>query len=329
MPELRLITGYPASGKTTLAERYVKQGFVRINRDILGGTTQSLLPIIKKELSLGNSVVTDNTMLSIPERKPFVELAKDLDCKINCSHMDTSFEDSQLNSCLRQLERRAKILMPEDFKSEKDPNLFPPVVLFTAKNKYENKKTKGKLVVQDYPGKQTPKKEHGFDSVEIIPFERVWNKEYSNSAFIFDADDTLRYSTGKENWPLVPSEISVLQKNVDSIKAKIKKDKPKFLLGVSNQSTHEKKEYKTPISVIEACFDKTNEITGLDVKWSYCPHYRFPVQCYCRKPYVGMGAYFIWKYKLLPSSVTMFGDSTSDATFAKRCGFNFVHVNDL
>ena len=329
MPQLRLITGYHASGKTTLAQQYVDQGFVRINRDTVGGKIQGLIPRIADELSSGNDVVADNTMLTIPDREPFIQLAKDHGAEVHCSHMDTSFEDCQLNACLRQLERRGKILMPEDFKKEKDPNLFPPAALFAAKNKFENKKTKGKCAVPDHPGKQTPKKSHGFNSVEIVPFVRVWPDEYCNSAFIFDADDTLRRSTGPENWPLEPSEVEVIQENVDAIKARIDKEKPKHLLGASNQSTHEKKEYQTPLDVIDACFEKTNEVTGLDVEWMYCPHYRFPVQCYCRKPHPGMGAHWIWKYKLLPSKVTMFGDSTSDGTFAKRCGFNFVHVKEL
>ena len=42
----------------------------------------------------------------------------------------------------------------------------------------------------------------------------------------------------------------------------------------------------------------------------------------------GKGVYFVEKYKLDPAKVTMVGDMTSDKTFAKRSGFNFIHADE-
>jgi HAD superfamily hydrolase (TIGR01662 family) len=95
-----------------------------------------------------------------------------------------------------------------------------------------------------------------------------------------------------------------------------------ILLGVSNQSgvakgvlTHEQ---------AKACFDKTNELLGLDIDVSFCPHSVPPISCYCRKPGVGHGVEFIEKYKLDPALCIMVGDMTTDKTFSTRCGFKYV-----
>ena len=49
----------------------------------------------------------------------------------------------------------------------------------------------------------------------------------------------------------------------------------------------------------------------------------------CFKPMPGMGAEFIEKYKLNPSECIMVGDMTSDKTFAKRCGFQFMDAEEF
>ena len=329
MAELVLISGYQASGKTTITQEYLDKGFKRVNRDELGGSVESTIPVARNHLSAGESVVADNTFLSIPDRTPWIEMAKEVGASIHCIHMDTAWEDCQMNACLRMIERRGKVLSPEEFKGESDPNLFPIAVLFMSKNKFENKKKKGVCPIPDFPGSQVPKKSHGFDSVELRKFKRVWGDEHTHSAFIFDADGLLRESTGEHPWPTNPDHVEVKDKELAVIKQMIADQKPDFLLGVSNQSTHEKKECLTPLADIDACFERTNELTGLDIEWTYCPHYRFPTACYCRKPQVGLAAELIVKHNLLPSKCTMFGDSTSDGTFAKRAGFNFVHVKEL
>ncbi len=326
MPEIVLVTGINAAGKTTLVKEFPNH--VRLNRDELGGKIAGLLPRIKQEVAAGRSVICDNTLPTIPDRQPFIDLAKELSVPIRCVHLDTTFEDAQLNACLRQIERRGELLMPDDFKKEKDPNLFPPVALFAYKKKFENKTEKGVRPVPEFPTAQYPKTAHGFNAVEIRPFVRVWPADYVNGALILDADETIRRSTGPEPWPLEPSQVEILPGRKAKIEEYVAKNNC-LVLGVSNQSTHEKKEYKTPLSVIDACFSKTNELLGMDIEWFYCPHYRFPVACYCRKPHVGLAALVIKKYKLLPSKCLMVGDSTSDRTFASRAGFNFAHTDEF
>ena len=41
----------------------------------------------------------------------------------------------------------------------------------------------------------------------------------------------------------------------------------------------------------------------------------------------GLGVEFIEVYKLDPKQCIVVGDQTSDKTFARRCGFNYIDAN--
>jgi HAD superfamily hydrolase (TIGR01662 family) len=72
------------------------------------------------------------------------------------------------------------------------------------------------------------------------------------------------------------------------------------------------------------CFEKTNNLLGLNLDYKFCPHRSYPQICYCRKPMPGMAVEFIEKYKLDPSQCVMVGDSKTDKTFANRSGFQYI-----
>jgi histidinol phosphatase-like enzyme len=305
-PDIKLVLGYPASGKTTEVREFVDKGYHRINRDELGGSLAEMLGYVERAIANGHTrIILDNTYPSVQSRASIIALGTRLGIPVTCLWMKTSFEDSQLNACLRMMNRVGQIPGPDDFKDIKDPNIFPVAVLFKYKKAFEK-----------------PTKSEGFAEVDIRNFIRIWDSDYTNSAWIFDADDTLRYSTGKEFWPLDPKDVTLL----DGAKEKVKEGiaAGHLILGASNQSTCEKKEYMTPQPIVDECFNRTNELLGDNIEWSYCPHYRFPVACYCRKPQCGIGAYMIHTYKLDPKKCTYFGDKTEDKTWAIRCGFNFV-----
>jgi len=99
------------------------------------------------------------------------------------------------------------------------------------------------------------------------------------------------------------------------------------ILGASNQSGIGKGSVKQ--EQVVACFEETNRQLGVKIEYSFCPHRIPPVSCYCRKPHPGMGAVFIETHKLNPADCIMVGDMTTDETFAKRCGFQYVDVNQF
>jgi len=309
--EIVLVMGFNAGGKTTLVNEFTDQGYLRMNRDSVGGTLDQLAAKARAAISDGREkIVLDNTYLTVESRKSIIAVGDDLGVPVRCVWLATSFEDAQLNACLRQCKMTGDVLTPEQFKSKpykNNPNLFPPVALFSAKKRFEK-----------------PKQEEGFFVIEKRLFVRRWDDDHTNGAYLFDYDDTLRRSTGDKVWPEDPSEVEVLpgrKEKLDELKAA-----GHLLLGVSNQSAISK---GLPEAKAIACFERTNKLLGHDIEYRFCPHSVPPVNCYCRKPHPGIGAYFICKHKLLPEMCTMVGDQTSDKTFAKRCGFNYVDAEEF
>lgn len=309
MNEVLIVMGMGAAGKSTHTQEYVARGYQRINRDELGGKLDGLLRHLDKAKAAGQpQIVMDNTYATAASRKPVIGWGKTNGYEVGCVWLDTSFEDAQLNACLRMVRKRGRLLMPEDFKTEKDPNLFPPVALFRYKKEFEK-----------------PVIDEGFAFVQRQPFVRIWGSEYTHSALIFDCDGVFRHTSGKEKYPCSPDEVIYIEG-----RGEVAKEQSKLydhILGISNQSGIAKR--KLTENACEATFARTNELTGLDIDWLYCPHNIPPVQCYCRKPSPGLGALAVETYKLLPSKCLFVGDQKTDETFAYRCGFQFAYEKDF
>jgi HAD superfamily hydrolase (TIGR01662 family) len=309
MDHVILVMGMGAAGKTTVTQQYLDQGYHRLNRDEIGGSLSGLEKHLQDAVSQGRRrVVMDNTYADKESRKGVIEIARTHGIPITCAWLTTSFEDAQLNACFRMIQRTGKLLMPDDFKNCKDPNLFPPVALFGYKKRF-----------------QKPTAAEGFDKVIEIPFVRQYPPEYTHSALILDCDGVLRHSKGKEKFPCKPEEVDAIPGRGEVVKKKaVGFD---YLLGISNQSGVAKK--KLTVEDVESCFRQTNKLQGLDIPWLYCPHNVPPISCYCRKPSSGLGAWVIHQYKLDPRKVVYVGDQTTDKTFAERCGFQFVHETEF
>jgi len=306
MSEIVIIMGYNAAGKSTLVESYVKKGYTRFNRDAAGGTMEGLHTAVDQYLQKANTqAVLDNTYPTVKSRASVIAIGKKYGVPVRCVHLTTSFEDAQLNACLRMVKKTGRLLQPDDFKSVKDPNLFPPVALFHYRKEF-----------------QEPTKAEGFSSIEKVPFVRVWGPEYKNKAVIVDYDGTLRLSTGKQKYPIELGDIQMLPGREKVLRNY--KSEGYILLGASNQSGIAR---GTPHEKVVACFEETNRRLGMRIEYQFCPHRIPPVSCYCRKPHTGMSALFIEKHKLLPSECIMVGDMTSDKTFAERSGFKFIHAD--
>lgn len=314
--EIVIVMGYPSAGKSTLVQEFVDQGYFRINRDESGGKldTQAFMARIAYEQG-HHKIVLDNTYITIESRETIIQTARTLGVPIRCLWLKTSFEDAQFNACLRMVKLTGKILSPEEMKNNKNPNLFPPAALYGARSRFEGKDKNLK-----HSGKQTPTIKEGFSRVDEREFIRTWPEAHKNKAIILDFDDTLRTSTGPNPWPTKPSEVKILPGRTKVLKEW--EAKGYLLLGASNQSAIAK---GLPEADCIACFEKTLELLGINIEYLYCPHSVPPVSCYCRKPGPCMGAYFIIKHQLKPSECIFVGDSTSDKTFAQRCGFQFQY----
>lgn len=298
-----MVCGFPASGKSSLANRPDAEVII-LNRDTEGGTIADLLPKLESHLKDKDDVILDNLFPTIEKRKPFIDLCKKYNTSIECKIMGTSIEDAQFNFVQRMISLTGKFLSPEEIKKSKHPNIFPPAVLFKYKKEF-----------------QKPTVEEGFWRVREMGFERKDDPTFTNKAIIVDYDGTLRDCIGgNEKYPTDISQIKI-KENCKAVLQRYK-DQGYLLLGVSNQSGVHKGEltYEKAIEL----FEFTNKQLGLDIEFSFCPHQSAPISCYCRKPMSGLGVSFIMKHKLSRKECIMVGDMTTDKTFAKRCGFQYV-----
>jgi D-glycero-D-manno-heptose 1,7-bisphosphate phosphatase len=306
-----MIVGAQASSKSTLTKELLKQfpSTEVLNRDSEGGKIVDLLPKLEAHLINKKDVILDNTFPTVEVRNPFIELCRKYNVNINCKLMDTSIEDCAFNAIQRAIEILGKFPSPEEIKKSKHTNIFPPAVLFKYRKEF-----------------QKPSLEEGFLKVETIKFTRKDDKAFTSRALFLDFDGTLRECiNGNGKFPISKDQIEI-KPNVSKI-LKEYKDKGYILLGVSNQSGVHKKELE--YDQCDDLFKHTNKLIGFDIDYKFCPHQSSPIICYCRKPGVGFGVEFIMKYKLSRKDSLMVGDFTSDATFAKRCGFQYIDQKDF
>ena len=307
--QIIVISGYPASGKSTLTKQLVADGYMNFNRDNLKCSLLELNEKITNIIKAGqDKIVLDNTYATVSSRAPLVNIAKKFKYNIELWEMGTSFEDAQFNAIQRQIERTGKLMQPEDFKLATDPNLFPPAVIYVYKKEY-----------------QPPSMFEGFDMIRKIKFERKYPTDFNNKAVIFDYDGTLRETISGKKFPTSPDDIKILPGRTEKLKKLV--DTGYLLLGLSNQSGIAKGDLS--YDTAKECFEYTNQLLGFDIDVQFCSHSVPPIICYCRKPSPGYGVHFIQKYKLNPNLVTVVGDMTSDKTFAKRCGFRYVDQKDF
>ena len=313
MNKVVMILGPPASGKSTKSNEYIKQDFVYLNRDKLGGKILDLVSKLEAALKASSNVLLDNLFPTKAIRKPFIDLCKQYNVEIECIHIDTSIEDCQINALNRMYERYKTIFHHSDdikkhTKAKNDPNIFPPVVLFKYRKEFES-----------------PSMTEGFSRIEIRSFERTQNKKYTNKALILDYDDTLRKSNGKNPFPIHVDEVEILPNRKNKLREY--KSLGYILLGVSNQSGVAKGIFS--LEDAKKCFERTNQLLGFDIDYCFCPHQAAPPVCYCRKPQTSNGVHLIHKYKLNPADCIFVGDATSDKSFANRLGFQYKHPKEF
>lgn len=299
-----MVCGYPASGKSTITKKLITAEVVVLNRDTIGGTIAGLLPKLEQHLKDKDDVILDNLFPTIEVRKPFIDLCKKYDTSISCHLMGTSIEDAQFNVVQRAIDLVGEFPTPEVIKKAKHTNIFPPTVLFKYKKEF-----------------QKPTVEEGFYKVDVHKFERQINPEFTNKALIVDYDGTLRECIGgNEKFPVNKSQIEI-KPNRTKVLEEYKK-KGYRLLGVSNQSGVHKGELTAETA--SELFEHTNKLLGVDIEYRFCPHQSAPISCYCRKPMPGIFVEFMLKYKLNPKECIFVGDMTTDETFAKRAGIQYV-----
>jgi len=153
-----LLMGIPGAGKTHAVERFVADGYARLNRDERGGTLADIADALDDTLRGGESrVVLDNTYLTRAQRSMAIETAGRHGVPVSCVWLDTPLAQAQVNMIERLLERFGKLPSPEELRgaSRREPGLHTPTSQMRAARELEE-----------------PEEDEGFARIERIAFER-------------------------------------------------------------------------------------------------------------------------------------------------------------
>ena len=297
-----LVMGIPAAGKTTSVAPFTRRGYVRFNRDTVGGSLAALTKSVREHLAAGGRrIVADNTYPTKRSRGEMIRAAEEHGLPTACMWVQTSTDDALFNACWRMLDRCGRLLSPEEMKIESklDPNLFPPGAVFRFEQLFEE-----------------PTLDEGFESVVPVAFNRRLPDGFDNRALILDYDGTLRTTTSGAPYPRDPDEIEILPNRTETLQRYV--DDGFRLVGVSNQAGIARGDLTQEQA--DACFSCTNELLGFEIDVRYS---QYAAGSWCRKPMPGLGVFLIREHALDPAKCVMVGDMDSDRIFARTCGFTY------
>lgn len=152
--EVVVFVGCPASGKSTIRERYfTPHGYTAVNRDTLG-TKEKCLKVADGALKAGKSVIVDNTNPTKADRKLYIDLAKQNGAKVRCFYFKLDTKLSYHLNMFRQVQ------------SNGERRRVPEVAYRTYEKYFEY-----------------PKTSEGFDSVEELEFVANFDSEDDEKLF--------------------------------------------------------------------------------------------------------------------------------------------------
>lgn len=111
-PELIIMVGLPASGKSSFAQNIIKNNDIKyISMDIIG-TKVKMIKNIKACASNRSNILIDNTNLEISVRKELIDIVKSINNEyyITVIHINTSIERCKHNNCYRYYVGRTKFI---------------------------------------------------------------------------------------------------------------------------------------------------------------------------------------------------------------------------
>jgi aryl-alcohol dehydrogenase-like predicted oxidoreductase len=155
--EIVLLMGLPGAGKSVAAERFVADGFERLNRDQLGGSLASLAARLDERLVAGaRRLVLDNTYVTRASRAAVLAIAAERGVAVRGIFIDVSIAEAQVNVVSRMLEAHGRLLAPEELRRGRDNLAMAPTALWRLQRALER-----------------PVADEGFSSLELQPFVRA------------------------------------------------------------------------------------------------------------------------------------------------------------
>jgi aryl-alcohol dehydrogenase-like predicted oxidoreductase/histidinol phosphatase-like enzyme/predicted kinase len=309
--EVVLIMGLPGAGKSLFTRSFIDRGYVRLNRDVQGGSLRDLVPSLDRVVEAGQShVVLDNTYVSRKARAPVVHAAARHGLPVRCVWLATTIDDAQVNAAARMMSTFGRLLEPDEMRqtSKRDPSVFGPMVHFRYQRELE-----------------PPDRSEGFADIEVVPFQRTWPATHTNRAVIVWCDGILARSRSGERFPTAPEDLEVPPAYGDVLRRYV--DDGWRLCGLSWQP--EIGAGARSASDVDAVFNSLRHRLAVPIDVQYCSHVAGPPACWCRKPLPGLGVLLIERYDLDPLQCMYVGDGAQDPGFARKLGFQYVEAGDF
>ena len=303
--EVVLIMGLAGAGKSTHAERFVADGYHRLNRDESGGTLRGLLPALERARAEGATrFVLDNTYLSRKSRAPVIDAARRLGLSVRCVHLSTSIEEAQVNLVGRLLARHGRLLADEELRrvARGEAGALGPGALFRLQR-----------------GLEAPTLAEGFSHLETVPFERQWPPGHVHRALFVWCDGVLMRSRSGGRTPTSADDVDVVAGRAAVLRRH--HDEGWRIVGLSWQPEIAAGA-RTPADV-DAVLARLRERLDVEMDTLYCPHGAGPPVCWCRKPLPGLAMLSIMRHLLDPGRCLFVGDGPQDPGFARRLGFAY------
>ncbi len=311
-PEIVIILGIPGAGKSSLVAPYLDKGYLRLNRDELGGKLDGLVPTLRNALASGrNRVVLDNTYPTAKSRAGVIESGRLANVPVRCLWLDTTLADARWNAVLRMLDRHDRLLSPDEIAvlGKTEANTIPPIAQQVWLKNFE-----------------PPTGHEGFVQIERRTFVRKPRPDHTKKGLLLDVDGTLRVTRSGEKYPRDAGDI-LIKPNRRQILADWMGQGYRLFF-VSNQSGIASG--KLDPRNAEAAFQRTIELLNLPVDGvAYCPHKAFPVACFCRKPMPGLAVSLIERHALSLGDLMVVGDMKSDAELAASLGVRYYDAADF
>ncbi|MDP8929805.1 MAG: ATP-binding protein [Actinomycetota bacterium] len=95
-PELAILVGLQASGKTTFRERLLADHVV-VSKDLMGNARRKeerQRALVRDALAAGSSVVVDNTNPEPAQRLPLIAIGRELGARVVAYYFETTLRDS-------------------------------------------------------------------------------------------------------------------------------------------------------------------------------------------------------------------------------------------
>jgi predicted kinase len=100
--DLVVMTGLPASGKSTLCRERFASSHVRVSRDEIGGSVAGLAGMVEAQLRSGRSVVLDVTAPTVADRASWIDLAHRCGARAVSVFVESSKADALARNALRE-----------------------------------------------------------------------------------------------------------------------------------------------------------------------------------------------------------------------------------